>query len=221
MKNVSFFHCDITSKEKVDQTAEQVRATLGHPTILCNNAGMAQAHTILESGPEYLRKLFDVNVISQFYTIQAFLPHMIEQKKGHIITTASIASFATCAGLVDYAASKAAVLALHEGLGQELKHRYKAPQIRLSIVHPIYVRTKLVISYAKSLERSKAVQIEPQTVADAIVKQILSGRSGQVVLPSWMGFLSRIKGFPSWFQEVIRDTAKRDVEQESIPTTDV
>jgi all-trans-retinol dehydrogenase (NAD+) len=214
--NVKFFHCDITSKEEVERAAADVKATFGSPSILCNNAGIADAHTILDSTPGYLRKLFDVNIISQFYTIQAFLPHMVQQKKGHIVSTASIASFVACAGLVDYAATKAAVLALHEGLSQELKHRYHAPEIKTSVIHPIYVRTKLVNSYAKSLERSGAVQIDPEMVANAVVKQILSKKSGQVILPSWMGFLSGIRGFPWWFQEVARDSSKGDVERESL-----
>jgi all-trans-retinol dehydrogenase (NAD+) len=139
---------------------------------------------------------------------------MIEERKGHIVSTASIASFVTCAGLVDYAATKAAVLALHEGLGQELKYRYHAPEIKTSIVHPIYVRTKLINSYAKSLEGSGAVQIEPEAVANAVVQQILNGKSGQIILPSWMGILSGIRGFPWWFQEVVRDSSKNDVERE-------
>jgi all-trans-retinol dehydrogenase (NAD+) len=214
VENVAFFHCDITSKDAVDQAAAEIQAKLGHPSILCNNAGIAHAHTLLESTPEYLRKVFDVNIISQFYTIQAFLPHMVAQKKGHIVSTASVASFVTCAGLVDYAATKAAVLALHEGLQQELKHRYNAPEIRTSIVHPIYVRTKLVTSYAESLKRSKAIQIEPETVANAVVKQILSTNSGQITLPGWMGILSSLKGRAAWMQELIRDSSKKDVEQE-------
>jgi all-trans-retinol dehydrogenase (NAD+) len=214
VENVKFFRCDITSKDEVEKAGADVRATFGSPTILCNNAGVADAHTILDSKPEYLRRLFDVNIVSQFYTIQASLPHMIEQQKGHIVSTASLASFVTCAGLVDYAATKAAVLALHEGLGQELKYRYHAAGIKTSIVHPIYVRTHLVTSYAKSLEGSGAVQIEPETVASAVVQQILRGKSGQIILPSWMGFLSGIRGLPWWFQEVVRDSSKNDVERE-------
>lgn len=214
MDNVKFFKCDITSKEDVERVGSEVRASFGSPSILCNNAGIAHAHTILEATPEYLNKLFNVNLISQFYTIQAFLPDMIKAKKGHIISTASIASFVTCAGLVDYAASKAGVMALNEGLQQELKHRYNAPEIKTSIVHPIYVKTPLVTSYAKSLESSKAVQIEPEMVANAILKQIESGRSGRIVLPKWMGLLANARAWADWLQQVVRDSSKDDVKEE-------
>jgi short-subunit dehydrogenase len=65
--------------------------------------------------PDWLRKIFDVNVLSNWYTIKAFLPDMITKNKGHIVTVASIASFISVAGMVDYCSTKAGVLAFHEG----------------------------------------------------------------------------------------------------------
>ncbi|KAE9987056.1 hypothetical protein EG328_003838 [Venturia inaequalis] len=214
LPNVKFCKCDITSKDDVERAASEIRTSFGSPSILCNNAGIAHAHTILEAAPEYLTKLFNVNVISQFYTIQAFLPGMIKANKGHVISTASVASFITCCGLVDYAASKAAVMALNEGLQQELKHRYNAPEIKTSIVHPIYVKTPLVTSYAKSLEKSKAVQIDPEVVANAILRQIESGRSGKVVLPAIFAPLANARAWADWVHQLIGDSSKDDVKNE-------
>ena len=45
---------------------------------------------------------------------------MLDAKKGHIVSIASMASYFTCCGLVDYAATKAGVLALHEGTSSEI-----------------------------------------------------------------------------------------------------
>jgi short-subunit dehydrogenase len=47
--------------------------------------------------------------------VREFLPGMIEAKKGHIISTASMASYTTCAGMVDYCVSKAAAMAFTDG----------------------------------------------------------------------------------------------------------
>jgi NADP-dependent 3-hydroxy acid dehydrogenase YdfG len=41
---------------------------------------------------------------------------MIKAKKGHIISTASMASYTTCAGMVDYCVSKAAAMAFTDGM---------------------------------------------------------------------------------------------------------
>jgi NAD(P)-dependent dehydrogenase (short-subunit alcohol dehydrogenase family) len=45
---------------------------------------------------------------------------MLDAKKGHIVSIAGMASYFTCCGLVDYAATKAGVLALHEGTSSEI-----------------------------------------------------------------------------------------------------
>jgi hypothetical protein len=46
--------------------------------------------------------------------------------------------------------------------------------------------------------------LEPETVASAIVAQILSGQSAQIFLPGKLRLLSGIRGFPTWMQEKIR-----------------
>lgn len=51
---------------------------------------------------------------------------MIAANHGHVVTVASMVSFMTQASNVDYACTKAAALALHEGLGQEIRFLYKA-----------------------------------------------------------------------------------------------
>jgi all-trans-retinol dehydrogenase (NAD+) len=48
--------------------------------------------------------------------------------------------------------------------------------------------------------------LEPEDVAEVVVKQILSGRGGQLVVPKGQNFLTAIRGFPSWYQESIRDS---------------
>jgi all-trans-retinol dehydrogenase (NAD+) len=135
---------------------------------------------------------------------------MIKNKKGHVVTIASMASYAVGAGLVDYASSKAAALAFHEGLAQELKHRYDAPEIKTTSVHPIYVRTKLIGSYEQSLGKTGAMVLEPQIVANAVVKQIISGRSGQICLPPSLATAKILRGVPWWLQELVRDGLKND-----------
>ena len=112
--HIKFFACDITSPSAVQSTAREIKQKLGSPSILINNAGILGAHTILATSHEYLRKIFDVNVLSNWSTVQAFLPDMIQEKKGHIVTLASAGSYCGVAGVADYTATKAAILAFHE-----------------------------------------------------------------------------------------------------------
>lgn len=138
---ITFFKCDVTSSERVMEVAKEIQDTIGHPSILINNAGVGQGHSMLTTPPGWLRKIFDVNLISHYYTIQAFMPNMIAQKKGHIITIASVASFVSPPGMVDYCVTKAGTLALHQGLAAELRSIHECPEINLTIVHPFWADT--------------------------------------------------------------------------------
>lgn len=113
--HITYFKCDITNPDAVFATAEEVQRKLGAPSVLVNNAGILDAHSILGTSHEYLRKIFEVNVLSNWTTARAFLPTMIENNKGHIVTVASMASYVGVAGMADYTATKAAVLSFHEG----------------------------------------------------------------------------------------------------------
>ncbi|EXJ95701.1 hypothetical protein A1O1_00824 [Capronia coronata CBS 617.96] len=128
MKNIprlSYFQTDLTSPTSITATTTSLLESIHPaPTVLINNAGIAQAHTILGTSDAFLEKIFRVNVLSHFTLIRLLLPHMLAMRKGHIVSLASMASFTGVAGLADYSASKAAVLGLHESLVQELGHRY-------------------------------------------------------------------------------------------------
>lgn len=92
-KNIHYYKCDVTSANAVNDVADTIRSDHGNPSILINNAGIGSGATILESEPEMLKRMFDVNTVSHFFTVQAFMPSMVAQRKGHIVTIASMASF--------------------------------------------------------------------------------------------------------------------------------
>jgi all-trans-retinol dehydrogenase (NAD+) len=138
--------------------------------------------------------------------VQEFLPDMVAKRKGHIMAVASLASFVALAGAVDYSCTKAALLAFHEGLTQELKHRYKCPQIQTSIVHPNWTKSAITShpAIAAGLKRVGAKILEPEDVAEAMVKQIIEVRSGQLILGPALA--PKIRALPLWLQELIRDS---------------
>jgi hypothetical protein len=72
------------------------------------------------------------------------------------------------------------------------------------IVHPLWVRTPLVHGLVNR-KGWKEFTMEPGTVADAIVSQLLKGESAQLILPSRFGIASGVRGWPSWLQQSLRD----------------
>lgn len=201
--NAWFFQLDVTSNEAIKRVAKEIRKQVGDPTVLVNNAGIGYAQNILDSTDDEIRRTFDVNIVSHFFLVREFLPSMIKQNHGHVVTIASMASFVTIAGNTDYSCTKAAALAFHEGLTQELKYRYNAPHVRTSVIHPSWVRTPLIEPLIETGKFSDSV-LEPETVGNAIVAQILGGKSGQVILPGVQSILAGARGFPTWLQQFIR-----------------
>lgn len=172
---------------------------------MVNNAGILQTHTILNTPDTFLRQIFDVNVLSNWYTVKAFLPAMIAANKGHIVTIASTASYLGVAGLADYTASKAAILSFHETLRQELKTNYNAPNVLTTSIHPGWVKTPLIDPVVKELEKGGGKVLEPREVADAVVAQVMSCRGAQVFLPQGAERSSRLRGWPNWVQQKVQD----------------
>jgi len=90
---VNYFKCDVSLAEEIKQVCQRVKKEVGDVSILINNAGIAQEQLIIDKTPEALSKIFNVNLLSHWFTVQEFLPAMLKNKKGHIVTIASVASF--------------------------------------------------------------------------------------------------------------------------------
>ncbi|KAK5115228.1 hypothetical protein LTR62_001428 [Meristemomyces frigidus] len=198
---IKYEKCDITNPDAVKELGSRVQKTYGHPSILVNNAGIGLNHTILAATPTELRKIYDINLLSHYYLLQQFLPSMISDKKGHVVSMASMASFVTQAGMSSYCGTKAALLCLHEALLQETRVLHDAPEVKFSIVHPTFADTPLYRQFKNEIDAGGPVVLRPEVVSEAVVRQILACKSGQVVLGGGMGWLSGLRGWPQWVQQ--------------------
>ncbi|KAK3310040.1 uncharacterized protein B0T15DRAFT_506756 [Chaetomium strumarium] len=206
---VHYFKCDITSRKALPRTAEQIRLAVGHPTILINNAGVVQGRTILDATEHDIRFTFDVNTLAHYWTAQEFLPHLVRLNHGMVVTVASVAAWVAVPNMVDYAASKAAAQAFHDGLTAELGTRYGAPRVRTVVVNQGYTTTPLFEGYHNDSPFLMPA-LHPETVAEAIVAQVLSGESGQVILPEFASYaLPALAGMPHWYQNRLRKKNQR------------
>lgn len=121
ISKISYYKCDVRSRDAVMELQQKISHEHGDPSVLINNAGLAYEHSALDASEKSIHHMYDVNVIAHYWTLQAFMPAMIKQNKGHVVTLASMASFLSVPGLVPYCNTKAAVLSLHEGLKQEMR----------------------------------------------------------------------------------------------------
>ena len=128
---------EATCREVVRETVRQ----LGGVDILVLNAGTQTAlHGIEELSTEQLVRTFETNVFAMYWMAQEALPHLAEGAS--IITTSSIEAFSPNAHLLDYAATKSAIVGFTKALAKQL-----APKgIRVNSVAPGPVWTALQIS---------------------------------------------------------------------------
>jgi all-trans-retinol dehydrogenase (NAD+) len=204
--DVLYVECDVGSSDSVGQAADKIRAAFGHPSILVNNAGLSNRGTgVLERTEASLRTIVNVNLIAHWLTVQQFAPHMVAQNKGHIVSVASMAAYSAFPHAVDYGATKAGALALHEGLRSELKHLYKAPNVMTTICMPAWVRTPMTDPFRERIESNSGPMMEAEDVARPILAQIFNRKSGMIILPKRMWLASSIRSLPNWLQRLIAD----------------
>lgn len=97
--------------------------------------------------------------------------------------------------------TKSAAMVFHEGLAAELrstKRGSNVPEIKLTCVHPTWAATQMIAPYQAEIAKAGMAILDPQVVADAVVKQILSGRGKQIVLSGGMDILMSFRSWPSW-----------------------
>jgi len=178
---------DLCSREKIYEAAKQLKQEVGSVKILVNNAGIVSGSTVLDTPDEKIIRTFDVNVLAHFWTMKAFMPDMINNKKGHIVNVASLAGYSGSNKLVDYCSSKFAALGIDDALKVELMaqgHDY----IKTTVVCPYYISTGMFAGV-----NSKIIPIlEPERVADEAVKGIITNKP-YVIVPWWCSFLISLK----------------------------
>ncbi|XP_012270301.1 short-chain dehydrogenase/reductase family 16C member 6 [Orussus abietinus] len=131
--------CDLCDRQDVYKKAQVLREEVGKVSILINNAGVVSGRPFLDTPDELIIRTMDVNVMSHFWTVKAFLPGMIEENKGHIVSIASLAGHVGIPKLVDYCTSKFAAVGFDEGLRMELEHA--GYNIQTTVICPYFIRS--------------------------------------------------------------------------------
>uniref|UniRef100_A0A7M5XFK1 Short-chain dehydrogenase/reductase 3 n=2 Tax=Clytia hemisphaerica TaxID=252671 RepID=A0A7M5XFK1_9CNID len=134
------YQLDVTDRLKVYALAEQIKREVGDVTMLINNAGIVTGKKILDAPDQLMVKTMEVNTISHFWTLKAFLPSMLEKNHGHIVTVSSIAGHSGAPAMVDYCASKFGAVGIHESLTVELIG-IPDNKIQTSCVCPFFIKT--------------------------------------------------------------------------------
>ena len=112
---------DVASALHMERFAAWVRAEVGVPDIVVNNAGIVITGPFLAHSEEDWQQIVGVNLLGVVRGCRLFGAQMVGRgKSGHLVNIASAAAFAPGTALSAYSTTKAAVLMLSECLRAEL-----------------------------------------------------------------------------------------------------
>jgi acetoin reductase-like protein len=114
------YRLDVSKPEESRALVDRVVADLGHLDIRVNSAGVAHVHKLFELTEQDWDLTFAVNTRGLFFLTQAAGRVMKEQQRGKIINLASIAARLNGPELIDYSASKAAVVSITQSTAKAL-----------------------------------------------------------------------------------------------------
>lgn len=188
---------DVADLDGWEAAAREVESTLGPVRVLCNNAGVASAQSVLQDTPlenisaEEWRWVMSINLTGPFYGINTFLPRFKSAgEPTHIVQMASLAGIVPQSAAVPgaYTVSKYGAVGLCEQLRLELA---SFPCIGLSLVCPGVVQTQIQshtlknAPYASDLDKAKRADnpyaetlssgMSPDRVGERVLKGIIDG----------------------------------------------
>lgn len=136
---------DVSRRDDVTRAFDAAVARFGQVDVWVNNAGRGISRMVSELTDEDLDEMFQVNVKSVLYGMQAVLPHFRAKNQGHIINISSMLGRVPFAPIRSaYSAAKHAMNALTANLRMEL--RAEGSAIHVSCVHPGVVATGFGLS---------------------------------------------------------------------------
>lgn len=120
--------------------------------------------------------------------MKAFLPKMIENNKGHIVSIASMAGYVGTPKLVDYCASKYAVVGFDEALRAELDWM-GINYIKTTLVCPYFIQQTGMFGNVVS---RLMVPLKSNDVADRIIEAIMR-EEVNITIPGFLGYALWLK----------------------------
>ncbi|WP_343691365.1 SDR family NAD(P)-dependent oxidoreductase [Chitinophaga sp.] len=131
----------LTDEASVKAAIDKTINTFGKIDVVVNNAGYGQVGALEEVSDKDARENYNVNVFGLLNVIRQVMPHLREQRSGHIINIASVGGMlGGFPGWAIYCSTKFAVVGLTEGLREEIREF----GVKATVVLPGYFRTSFL-----------------------------------------------------------------------------
>jgi len=176
---------DLADARAVMETAGRIKAEVGTPDIIVNNAGSGKWRFVDETSPEEAVQMMTV-YFAAFYVTRAFLPDMLQRNSGHIVNISSVGSRFVWPGATAYLAARWAMRGFTEALRADLYHT----RIGVTLYESGVVESPYWEHNPGSRERvSKMGRLIPTLTTDQVGKAVVRGvekNKRLVVIPFMM-----------------------------------
>ncbi|KAG0223266.1 hypothetical protein BGW42_006001 [Actinomortierella wolfii] len=199
---IESYVCDVSDPKDIARVAKLIREDVGEPTIIVNNAGIVTGKSIMDLTEQDVRRTMDVNYFAHVWILKEFLPDLIKNDHGHIITISSVMGLMSAPKVADYCASKAAAKAFHDSLEAELKYVHGCKGIRTTLVCPGRVATGMFDGVKERFPFFTPL-LTPLEVVQAII-QCMEMRKGcnRILLPFYANFVQLVDMMPPWIKDL-------------------
>ena len=163
------FVVDVTDGKQVDEGVVKVLDKLGRLDILINNAGITKDGLIVRMDDAQWDRVLAINLTGAFLCTRAAARVMLRQRRGRVVSIASIVGLIGNPGQANYAASKAGVIGLTKAVAKELASR----GVTCNAVAPGFIKTEMTEALPEAAKQRLQDAIpmgtlgEPMDVAQA------------------------------------------------------
>lgn len=167
------FAADISDSASVARLADAVKASLGTPDVIVNNAGAGRFLFIEETSPEELRQMMAVPFLGAFDVTRAFIEEMLGRGSGHVVNINTPVAYTPWAGALGYACARWAMRGFTEALRADLH----GTGIRVTQVVPGKVSSEYFQRNPGAEQRIPSISrtmrtLTPEQVAAGVVRAI-------------------------------------------------
>jgi 3-oxoacyl-[acyl-carrier protein] reductase len=154
---------DVSDRAAFTALVDAAIARFGQIDTLINNAGITRDARLVKMTDEQFDAVMDVNLRAVFRCTQIVAPHMIERGNGAILSASSVVALYGNFGQTNYAATKAAIVAMTKTWARELGPK----GVRVNAVAPGFIQTPMLATIPDKVMEQMAERVPLRRLGQA------------------------------------------------------